>query len=79
MLKTFWPLKEPLHTYTHTHTHAFQANFDEFTRFLPNFCTKWVVILIFNLFKWLLLIVMNGAPWLTSPIDMSGLWLHQLS
>ena len=62
MLETFWPLKGLLHTYTHRHSHAFQSTFNQITVFLPIFCTKWVVILIFKLFKWELLMAYNGLP-----------------
>ena len=75
MLKMFWPLKEPFHTYTHT-LPCIPGEFQVFYRVSIHFQWKMDgkmdIQAHLNGF-------MNGVQWLTSPVIMTGLRVHQLS
>ena len=76
MLKTFWPLKQAFHTYTHTLPSIpgeFQVFYRDSTHLLYQMGHNTVDD------EAILMGFINGVQWLTSPVIMTGLWVHQLS
>ena len=72
MVKVFWPFKTLFHTYTHTLS-CIPGKFQVFYRVLDPFGYQMDHNIndIANKMG-----LMNGEPWLTSPVIMTGLWVH---
>ena len=72
MVKTFWPSKTLFYTYIHTLS-CIPGKFQVFYRVLDPFGYQMdpnindIAILMG---------LMNGEPWLTSPVIMTGPWVH---
>ena len=75
MLKTFWPLKGLLHTYTHTLPYI-PGKFQVFYRVLDPFGYQMGRNIDNNAS---LMAFINGVRWLTSRVIMTGLRVHHLS
>ena len=75
MLKTFWPLKGLLHTYTHT-LPCIPGEFQVFYRVLDPFGYQMGRNIDNNAS---LMAFINGVQWLTSPVIMTSLRVHHLS
>ena len=72
MVKTFWPFKTLFHTHTHTLS-CIPGKFQVLYRVLDPLGYQ----MGHNIDDIAIEIgLMNGEPWLTSPVIMTGLWVH---